>query len=688
MITKELISPRSIVVVGGSDDTSKPGGNALKNLLDTGYKGDLYVVNPKSTTVQGIDSFASAGDLPQVDCAIFAIPAKLSPPVAEVLCKDKGCRAIVVFSAGFHEDGPEGAVLERQLVETVGKYGASLIGPNCIGIITNSYAGVFTHPVCNLSPDGIDIISGSGATAVFIMESAVKRGLKFSHVFSVGNSAQIGVEDALEYLDMSYVPGKSSPVKILYIESISDPAKLYRHARSLVDKGAHIAAVKAGYSEAGSRAASSHTGALASPDEAVNSLFRKAGIIRVYSRTELVNMAVIFSMPKPKGKNLALITHAGGPAVMLADVLSSNGVNIPHLEGPKADALLGKLFNGSSVANPIDFLATGTKEQLGFIIDACNNDFEEIDGMAVIFGSPGLSDVAGIYRFIFEKMGSSRKPIYPIFTSVVNAETAIEEFQKLGGICFNDEVDFGKAFVNMMDTFSCIDDNYIYGDIDHNSIRSIVRNAANGYLKPQEVSMLLDAAGICRVREFVACTLQEALDDASDIGYPLVMKVVGPLHKTDVGGVVLNITDDEMLGKEFIRMMNIKGAEAVLLQPMLSGTELFVGAKKEQNFGTQVLCGLGGIFVEALGDVSSNLAPFSTRTALNMIKTLKGYKIIEGIRGKEGVNEVIFAEMVSRVSSLCTIAPEIVEMDINPLLGNLTSVVAVDARIRIEKYNG
>jgi acetyltransferase len=193
MITKELISPRSIVVVGGSDDTTKPGGNALKNLIDTGYKGDIYVVNPKNDTVQGIRSYSSADMLPQVDCAIFAIPAKLCPSTAEVLCRDKGCKAIVVFSAGFHEDGPVGAQLEKDLVRIVDNYGASLIGPNCIGLITNDYAGVFTQPVSNLSPQGIDIISGSGATAVFIMEAAVKRGLTFSNVFSVGNSAQIGV---------------------------------------------------------------------------------------------------------------------------------------------------------------------------------------------------------------------------------------------------------------------------------------------------------------------------------------------------------------------------------------------------------------------------------------------------------------------------------------------------------------
>lgn len=684
MITKELISPRSIVVVGGSDDTTKPGGNALRNLIVTGYKGELRVVNPKNDTVQGIKAYRSVEDLPQTDCAILAIPAKLCPGTVETLCREKGCRAVIIFSAGFHEDGPEGAELERQITETVNRYGASLIGPNCIGAITNHYAGVFTHPISNLSPDGVDIISGSGATVVFIMEAAVKHGIKFSHVFSVGNSAQIGVEDVLKYLDETYEPGVSSPVKLLYIESINNPQMLLKHASSLVRKGARIAAIKAGYSEAGSRAASSHTGALASPDAAVSALFRKAGIIRVYSRTELVNMASILSMPRPKGKNIAIITHAGGPAVMLTDVLSSNGINIPHLSGRKADELLAKLFPGSSVANPIDFLATGTAAQLGEIIDACNNDFDEVDAMAVIFGSPGLTDVTDVYKLMLEKIKTTRKPIYPILTSVVNAEEAIATFQQMGGISFSEEAAFGKAFVEMLGTPTPEEDPQL-PEIDTEQIRSIIDSAEDGYLHPDKVSLLLDAAGIPRAKEFVAATPQEALSAAKEIGYPIVMKVIGPVHKTDVGGVSLDIKDDARLVAELERMMQIPQATSVLLQPMLKGTEVFIGAKREGGFGHMVLCGLGGIFIEALKDVASELAPVSTHTAVRMISGLRSYKIIQGTRGTGGVNEELFAQAVTKVSALCMAAPEIAEMDINPLLGNKSSLTAVDARIRIEK---
>lgn len=683
MMTKELFNPKSIVVVGGSNDTTKPGGNALKNLLDTGYKGALYVVNPKNDNILGQKTFKSVEDLPQVDCAILAIPAKLCPGTVKVLCEHKGCKAVIIFSAGFHEDGPEGAEYERQLVEIVNKNGASLIGPNCIGVATPHYAGVFTHPTENFSPDGIDIISGSGATVVFIMEAAVQAGIKFAHVFSVGNSAQIGVEDVLAYLDEHYEPGVSSPVKLLYIESINNPQKLLKHARSLVSKGARIAAIKAGWSEAGSRAASSHTGALASPDKAVTDLFKKAGIIRVYSRNELITMGAVLSYPKAKGKRIAIVTHAGGPAVMLTDTLNSNGIEIPKFEGDAAKELLSKLFAGSSVNNPIDFLSTGTAEQLGYIIDACENDFD-VDAVAVIFGSPGLTDVSDVYDLLLKKIRDCKKPIYPILPSVVNAADAIKKFQNAGGVSFPDEVAFGKAFVKALQTKEP-EMHIELPAVDKTLIRDVIDRASDGYITPLQVQQLLDASGINRVKEVVVSDVESALEEVREIGYPVVMKVVGPVHKTDVGGVALNVSDDNTLKMEFRRMIQIPETTGILIQPMITGTEVFIGAKREEKFGTTVMCGLGGIYIEALKDINSALSPVSRREADDMIKNLKAYKIIKGIRGMEGVNETVFNEMIRRVSALCEVAPEIVEMDLNPLLGNSKTVTAVDARIRIKK---
>lgn len=683
MINRQLISPKSIVVVGGSDDTLKPGGNTLKNLLDTHYSGDLFVVNPKADSAQGVKSYRNIGDIPEVECAILAIPAKMCLEAVETLCYKKSCKAIIILSAGFHEDSPEGAEIEKKIAQVCNETGTSLIGPNCIGVMTPDYAGVFTHPIPRLTPQGAALISGSGATIVFILEAAMQLGLTFSQVFSVGNCAQIGVEEALEYMDESYEPGKSSPVIMLYIENISDPWKLYKHASSLIRKGAKIAAIKSGYSEAGSRAASSHTGAMASPDKAVDALFRKAGIIRCYSRGELVNVASALMYPAPKGNRFAIVTHAGGPAVMQTDILSGNGIEIPTFSGPKADELLSKLYPGSSVANPIDFLATGTAPQLGHILDACENDFD-VDGITVIFGNPGLTTTFDVYDLLTEKIKSSKKPIYPVLPSIVNSAEEIRKFQGDGGISFPDEVALGGAIVKIVNQPAAIEDSTL-PQVDTQTIRGVIDSASNGYLEPEKVQMLLDAAGIPRAKEVVAATEEEALQGARTVGYPLVMKVIGPIHKSDVGGVALNISDDETLVAEFRRMIQIPQTTAILMQPMLSGTQIFIGAKREGAFGHLVLCGLGGIFVETLKDISYSLAPVSQIEANEMIRGLRSYKMLEGTRGQEGVNITMFAEAIRRVSALCDAAPEIFEMDLNPLLGNSREVVAVDARIRIEK---
>ncbi|MDI9535935.1 MAG: acetate--CoA ligase family protein, partial [Bacteroidota bacterium] len=389
--------------------------------------------------------------------------------------------------------------------------------------------------------------------------------------------------------------------------------------------------------------------------------------------------------PTPKGKNVAIITHAGGPAVMLTDALSNGGLNVPAIEGPKAQELLDKLFGGSSVANPIDFLATGTAEQLGFIIDACNNDFDNIDSMAVIFGSPGLFPVYDVYDVLHEKMKTSKKPIYPILPSIINVKDEIEKFIEKGRINFPDEIAFGNALSKILNTPKPQAENIELPKIDKERIRKVIDSAGNGYLSPDKIYELLDAAGIDRVIEKVVTTKEDALAFAEKHGFPVVMKVVGPVHKSDVGGVVLNVKDNETIVREFDRLMKIKDTYAVLMGEMISGTEVFIGAKREDKFGHMVLAGLGGIFIEVLHDVNASLSPVSKNEAEYMIKNLKSYKIIEGVRGQEGINQEIFAEQIQRISALVEAAPEIFEMDLNPLLGNMKYVKAVDARIRIEK---
>lgn len=658
----------------------------MRNLVSGGYKGTLRIVNPKEDEVQGIKAFHDARELPQTDLAILVVAAKFCPDYVELLAAEKKTRAFIIISAGFGEETKEGAVLEQKVLDTCERYGCALIGPNCIGLLTRWHHSVFTKPIPNLNPKGVDFISGSGATAVFILESAVTKGLPFNSVWSVGNGRQIGIESVLEYMDENFDPERDSKVKLLYIENISDPDKLLLHATSLIRKGCRIAAIKAGASESGSRAASSHTGAIASSDSAVEALFRKAGIVRCFSRDELTTVGCIFTLPRFTGKNVAIVTHAGGPGVMLTDALSKGGMNVPPISGKAADELKELLLPGSSVANPIDILATGTPEHLGIAIDFCEKRLDNIDAIMVIFGTPGLVQLYEAYDVLHKKMLECKKPIFPILPSVVTAGPEVSEFLQHGHVNFSDEVVLATALAQIMKTPAPAEQAVNCDGVDVARIRSIIDGIkGNGYIVPKLVNELLSSAGIPTVPEFVGHSKDEVVAFADKCGYPVVAKVVGPVHKSDVGGVTLNVRDGGQLAAEFDRMMKIPDATAVMVQKMIKGTELFIGAKYEPRFGHVVLCGLGGIFVEVLKDVSSGLAPLSYTEAENMIRSLRGYKIIKGTRGQKGLNERKYAEIIVRLSTLLRHATEIKEMDINPLLADENDVVAVDARILVEK---
>lgn len=683
MINRQLIHPESIAVIGASEDAQKPGGKVLRNLVSGNYQGSLYGVNPKGYPIDGVEVFQKVEDLPPVELAILSIPAAYCLHTVRVLL-EKGTSAFILFSAGFGEAGAEGKALEKELVDLIHQYNACLIGPNCIGVIHEYYKGVFTTPIPEYHADGCELISSSGATAVFIMEAALSTGLRFSNVFSIGNGSDNGIEEVLEYLDKSYVEGVSPKVKLLYLESIRNPFKFLKHASSLIQKGCKIAAIKSGHSEAGSRAATSHTGAMSSSDTVVRALFRKAGVVYCSGRAELISVGCIFQSKALQGQNIAIVTHAGGSAVMLTDSLSSRGLQVPPITGKDADELLTKLHTGSSVANPIDFLATGTAEQMGMIIDFCEQR-KDIDGIIVVFGSPGLFNVRKAYQVLDEKMQICTKPIYPVLPSLVNAKEEIEAFIAKGHVNFPDEVVLGTALPHVHFCKPPVSSHSKLAEMEDASIRMIINQASDGYLPTETARELLQAAGISMAMErecFTACDLDEAMQT---LQFPLAMKVIGPIHKTEVKGVTLHINSADFLRSEFERMSKIPQSRGVLLQEMVEGEELFVGAVREGDFGHLVVCGLGGIHVEILKDLAFGLAPLTKDEALEMVHSLKGLPVLRGYRNFPGIDMDHFVDAIVRVASLVHIAPEIAELDINPFKATKAYVKAVDLRIRIQK---
>ncbi len=684
MINQQLISPKSIAIIGGSNNVKKPGGKIVKNVIGGNFPGDLYVVNPRETQVQGIRCHKTVSDLPEVDLAILAIRAEDCVAAVDILAKQKNTKAFIIISAGFSEAGPLGIEREKKIVSIINETEGCLIGPNCIGLLNANYQGVFITPTPEMNINGCDLISNSGAIALFVMEAGISLGLQFNSVFSIGNAAQISAEDVLEYMDLTYDPATSSSIKLMYMENIRQPQKLLKHASSLIKKGCKIAAIKAGSTEAGSKAAASHTGAMASSDVAIKALFKKAGIVHCKSREEMVSVASVFSYKKLEGKNIAIITHAGGSAVMLTDTLSEGGLNVPTISGTQADELLTYLNPGSSVKNPIDFLATGTAEQLGIIIDFCEHKFDEVDAMVVVFGSPGLFDVENVYKVLNVKLDVCKKPIFPVLPSLINAQKEIQYFLSKGHVNFPDEVLLGKALTKVHRTLPPIPTSSEEIKIDTKTIQKILSSStANEFLSSTDVNAIMKAANIPTAREEVIHSVEEAVKTANDIGYPIAMKVVGQVHKSDVGGVVLNVRNDVGVNQVYQELMAIPEATGVILQSMHKGIELFIGAKFEPGFGHVILCGLGGIFVEVMKDVKSGLSPLVREESLEMIRKLKGYPIIQGIRGKKGIDEQKFSDIILKISALVDHFPEIAELDINPLIGEGSDLVVVDARIKM-----
>lgn len=686
MLHPKLINPDSIAVIGGSDNTESIGGSVLKNLIDQQFQGDLFVVNPKKKEkVQEVICLHEVAALPHIDLAIIAIPAVDILEIVEQLLNTKETKAFIIFAAGFAELNEEGLSLQNRITKLISDAGASLLGPNNIGMINENYAGIFTKPIPKITQNGVDFISASGATGVFTIEVANQIGLSFSSLFTVGNSAQIGVEEVLEHMDESFVPSKSSTVKMLYIEGVKNPEKLLKHCVSLREKGCSILALKSGITEKGKTAASSHTGAMVNSDIFITALFKKAGIIRCHSRHELVTCAALLQITEKKPKNLAIITHAGGPAVILTDTLTEKGIGIPDLSDDHRNNILQLLHPGASAKNPIDILATGNAEQLEDVLGYCENNIEEIDGMIVIFGSPGLGSVTEAFEVIHKQSKSCKKPIYAILPSVVNVRNEIQAFLAKGNCAFNDEYQFGTCLSNILQAKVGHKQPAPLLNEDKEKIQGLIEKFSDGFLNPSQVYELMTAASVKMAKQVLVKSESDLLKAARTLTYPVVQKVVGPLHKSDQQGVITSVLNITELMHNFRKLIKQKGVKAVLIQEMISGKEVFIGAKKEAGFPPLLICGSGGVYIEALNDISSGLVPIDKNEAKNMVDELRINAILKGIRGEPECNLEAFYQAIEKVSRLLIHAPQIVELDINPLMISNKDIIAVDARIRIQK---
>jgi acetyltransferase len=679
----KLLEPKSIAVIGASEDVTKPGGRLTLNILTKGFPGNLYLVNPKGGMIQGVKAYTSIAELPEApDLALIGVPAKFVRDSLQQLA-DKGAKIVVVLSAGFGEQGAEGKAEEKALAEIATSHNMLLLGPNCSGVMTYAHASKFTGVALELVKGGIDFISGSGATVDFLAEHAMRRGLKFNSFLTVGNSAQSGVPDVMDIYDAGHRPD-SPKVMITYQESIVNPQKFLKASRSLNKKGVLIAGIKAGTTQAGSRAAASHTGAMATNDTAVQALFDKAGVIRVQSRQELIDVAAILTLVKGKanGRRVAIVTDAGGPGVMLCDELSQLGFEVPHFKETTRQKLAEVLPAGAGTGNPVDTLPTSGAENLDKVLDILiKEEKDQIDYIVLMNGDAGMMDNRALYRVAKKYIDSSPIPVIPSYVSVLSSEEPLKMFRELGGCYFEDEVDLARALGRVVNRPRIYEPETSAAGYDKKKIAGLLEGC-HGALTPQVTREVLQAAGI-RFPGQIELTDIAGLKSIP-FAFPWVLKVMGPLHKSDVGGVRVGIKDLAEAEKVWDELLMIKDATGVLVQQMVKGTEVIIGANREPGYGHLVAFGLGGIYTEALKDVNFALAPLANEEAGRLIQSIRSLALLKGVRGEPGMDLDTLRDILIRISLLVTDFPSIQELDLNPVKGYGKDIFTVDARVLVD----
>jgi acetyltransferase len=700
---RRIFNPSSVVLVGASEDQGSIGKTLTTNLTQGGFKGQVHLVNPRKNKILGLDAYPGVTKLPEaVDLAIIATPARVVPSIVEE-CGQRGIRGVIIVSAGFKETGPKGLELEKQITALQEKYeGMRIVGPNCLGVIRPSINLNATFARKTVRPGKVAFISQSGALCTSILDWAVPNNIGFSAFVSIGSMIDVDFGDLIDYF------GEDPQTRsiVMYIESITNAKEFMSAARGFA-RTKPIIVVKSGRFSESAKAAASHTGALAGEDAIYDSALRRSGIVRVDEIEDLFSASETLAMqPVPRGPNLLIVGNAGGPNVMATDALIARGGRLAELNQKSYEALSELLPPFWSRTNPVDILGDASPDRYRNALEICMRD-DNADGAVVVYTPQGSSDPIQAAQAVIDATANTGKPVLTSWMGEEDVAEARRLLRRKSIPTFTMPEQAVKAYLYMYQYRRNLELLYETPEelpIDQSPIKHHLkvlarRAASEGHvvLTEDESKGFLESYGIRVVETRAAFTLEEAVAVASSIGYPIVMKILSPqiTHKTDVGGVAVGIASDEDLRNRYNEMMDSvrkKAPEArilgVTIQKMVQNVnyELILGCKKDRLFGSVILFGSGGVGVEVFADRAIGLPPLNQVLARRLMERTRIYRVLkDGFRNRKPANMPLLEETVVKFSQMIVDFPEIKELDVNPLVCTDNSVIALDARVILDR---
>ncbi|MFN2127069.1 MAG: acetate--CoA ligase alpha subunit [Anaerolineales bacterium] len=697
MMLNNFFEPKSVAVVGASSNETKLGHSVVKNLVEGGYIniGRIFPINPKSKKILDLDVYPSVLEVPDpIDLAVIVIPYPYVPDALRE-CGQKGITAAVIISAGFREAGEEGLERELELVEIAEQYGIRLIGPNCLGVI-DTFTPMNASFSAGTPPSGpMSFMSQSGALGTAVLDIALGGSLGLSKFVSLGNKADVSEIDLLN----AWKDDPNTNVIMIYSEGMPNGQEFIRVAREITCEKP-VVAIKSGVTQSGSRAVSSHTGSLAGSEQAYHAAFKQAGVIRVNSMQELFDVSrALGYQPLLRGNRIAIITNAGGPGILATDALERSGMTLARFENETINSLVKFLPDAASAANPVDVLGDARADRYSFALKIVAND-NNVDGIMVVLTPQAMTEIEKTAEAVGSLAAEIDKPVFGCFMGERQVEPGINLLTERGIPNYSFPENAALSFHAMGEYLSILErpqPDYVTFEVDNSVVRKVfdrVRSEERLSIGDSESREILDAYGLRIPRSEIAKTPEEAVSKASEIGYPVVLKIASPdiLHKTDVGGVRVGLGNDQEIYDAF-ELMVYRAQRYVpeariwgcLVQEMVppGGVEVLVGMNRDPQFGPLVTFGLGGIYVETIKDVTFRIAPFSIQDAEGMLSEIRAHALLDGVRGKPEVDKPAIVDTLLRIGQLVQEFPEIVELDINPLVvfTKGQGAIAIDMRM-------